>query len=985
MAFDCIEKRLSRLLAQHGQFVASHFVWFIILPIIVSVILGLGALRLHQRTDIEYLFTPENGPAKKHRSEIERHFTVDYNGGFLPDRKTGVGRYSHALIVAKNDGNVLSGDTLEEVIKFHESVKNLTVTMDDKDYSYDDLCGKWKTECVDPNMLLRLVNYKSRNVDLMTLTYPVTVVQNTEYFIGSDLGGVELQNNSETMTTAKAMSLLYSLSSEELDDVSVKWEDAFVSKATELNSSKIDVRLITSRTLNQDFVDIVSFMLPLLVYAFFVLTSFAVISCTMLDWVASKPLLTVLGVISALLAVASSFGLLLFCGVPFNHLVIGMPFLTLGVGVDDMFIMIASWRSTSPHLSVRDRLGKTFSEAALSITITSITDALAFGIGAISNFPSVRIFCCYCGVAIVFDYIYQLTFFGGCMALIGRREKQNRHCVTFRKVVSKKEAPSTLYKLFCAGGVPKIPQNVDVNTSEHFVMRFFSEYYGPFITKKWCKVFTLFLYLGYISVAIFGCLQLSEGINPKQLALDDSYSVRYYDTQQKYFNEFGPIVQIVMTTPQNYSDVSVQTEIQRVLDELQSSFYFHRGSSHTTQCWLLEYLNFLNHTGLSYTAEDYFIYHLRNSFLKFPLYERYQLDLSFSLDNMAIESSRCLVTSRDIANATVERKRKFMHKAREIAESSWIPMLAYHPSFVFDDHFDAILPSTIQNILIAAVGMLLVSLLLIPQPICAVYVTVSIASIVIGVIGYMALWDVGLDFISMIIIVVCIGFSVDYSAHVTYAFVISPRDSRNERAIEGLHLLGLPILQSFISTVLAICLISTAETYAFRAIFKEMLLGMIFGALHGLLFLPVLLSTLGPLQPTRQSLDKIWRLNRTRGDVLPSPPHLTSGNTSNPLFIDGDVIDQTETSSQLPHAEETPSHVWSNYADIRFIDDDSTDTELAQSNHVQSRISQADPAQVPSSMQLDHGRIWRAATTNQHIGCQWPHANATEMYLGPNS
>ncbi|XP_070561076.1 patched domain-containing protein 3-like isoform X2 [Ptychodera flava] len=511
-----------------------------------------------------------------------------------------------------------------------------------------------------------------------------------------------------------------------------------------------------------------------------------------------------------------------------------------------MFIMIASWRSTSPHLSVRDRLGKTFSEAALSITITSITDALAFGIGAISNFPSVRIFCCYCGVAIVFDYIYQVTFFGGCMALIGRREKQNRHCVTFRKVVSKKEAPSSIYKLFCAGGVSRMPKNYENKTSEHIVMRIFKEYYGPLLTKRWFKVLTLFLYLGYIGVAIFGCLQLSEGIDTKQLALDDSYSVQYYEDERTPFQEYGPVVQVVITTPQNYSDTRVQTEITNVLENLQSTTFFHNATSQSTKCWLLDYLQFLNQTNLSYNSEHSFIYHLRNNFSMIPLYEHYRLDVVYSTDDMTIESSRCLVTSRHIANATVERKREFMDNCRQTVDASWIPMLAYHPSFIFDDHFAAILPSTIQNVLIAAVGMLFVSLLLIPQPICGLYVTISITSIIVGVIGFMALWDVGLDFVSMIIIVVCIGFSVDYTAHVAYVFVISQRDSRNERAIESLHLLGLPILQSVFSTIIAVSLISTSKTYVFRNIFKEVFLGILFGGIHGLLFLPVLLSSIGP-------------------------------------------------------------------------------------------------------------------------------------------
>ena len=83
---------------------------------------------------------------------------------------------------------------------------------------------------------------------------------------------------------------------------------------------------------------------------------------------------------------------------------------TSGIGIDDMFIMLATWRKTSVRLPVEERLGQTYSEAAVSITITSVTDALAFGIGSITKLPAIRVFCLYTGIAIIFDYLYQVRF-----------------------------------------------------------------------------------------------------------------------------------------------------------------------------------------------------------------------------------------------------------------------------------------------------------------------------------------------------------------------------------------------------------------------------------------------------------------------------------------------------------------------------------------------------------------------------------------------
>ena len=59
--------------------------------------------------------------------------------------------------------------------------------------------------------------------------------------------------------------------------------------------------------------------------------------------------------------------------------------------------MIGAWRRTSPLLSVPERMGHTFKDAAVSITITSLTDTLSFCIGIITSFPCVQIFCVYSG------------------------------------------------------------------------------------------------------------------------------------------------------------------------------------------------------------------------------------------------------------------------------------------------------------------------------------------------------------------------------------------------------------------------------------------------------------------------------------------------------------------------------------------------------------------------------------------------------------
>ena len=66
------------------------------------------------------------------------------------------------------------------------------------------------------------------------------------------------------------------------------------------------------------------------------------------------------------------------------------------------------------------------------------------------------------------------------------------------------------------------------------------------------------------------------------------------------------------------------------------------------------------------------------------------------------------------------------------------------PLWLFTDQYALVVPNTVQNILIAMAVMVFIALLLIPQPICALWVALAIASIDIGVVGFMTLWNVNL-------------------------------------------------------------------------------------------------------------------------------------------------------------------------------------------------------------------------------------------------
>uniref|UniRef100_A0A8C3KEL4 Patched domain-containing protein 3 n=1 Tax=Calidris pygmaea TaxID=425635 RepID=A0A8C3KEL4_9CHAR len=499
--------------------------------------------------------------------------------------------------------------------------------------------------------------------------------------------------------------------------------------------------------------------------------------------------------------------------------------------------MIAAWEQSvgkKEKSNVRSRLAETYAEAALSVTITTLTDVLAFFIGTWTAFPSVRSFCLYTGTAFVFCYVYTLTFFGAIIVLNHRREQGNRHWLTCMPVqVDKGQAEkSCLYNACCIGNCSGESSSPE---SEHPMSIFFKKYYGPFFTNTWIKLLVVLLYGAYLGGSIYGCTQIREGIDLRNLASDDSYVIPFYDDNDKYFSTYGPRVMVVITGNVDYWNETVRLGIENCTQNLEAISYVDKSLS---ESWLRVYTNLSANLSINISNKTLFIKNLRVLFQTVPSFE---WDINKTEDK--IEASRFFIQTVNVTSSIDEKN--LLNQLRETAKQCSIQLTVYHPAFIYYDQYLVIVQNTVQNIIIAAGAMLIISLLLIPNPLCCVWVTFAIASVIVGVAGFMTFWDVNLDSISMINLVICIGFSVDFSAHISYAFVTSGESSANKRAIEALSVLGYPVLQGAVSTILGVVVLAAAKTYIFRTFFKIMFLVILFGGLHGLVFIPVFLTFFG--------------------------------------------------------------------------------------------------------------------------------------------
>lgn len=94
---------------------------------------------------------------------------------------------------------------------------------------------------------------------------------------------------------------------------------------------------------------------------------------------------------TGLLCVGAAFilavGICSLIGIPYGPVHTSLPFLLLGLGIDDIFVFHAAWTEVHTHESnlnkpLVERIGLALGHAGSAISVTSFTDVVAFIIGA---------------------------------------------------------------------------------------------------------------------------------------------------------------------------------------------------------------------------------------------------------------------------------------------------------------------------------------------------------------------------------------------------------------------------------------------------------------------------------------------------------------------------------------------------------------------------------------------------------------------------
>lgn len=430
-----VENKLEDKFEKLGRSVAkSPKIWFGS-TLLLSLVCAGGFMMATSKSAIVDLWVPADSPAK---------LNYDYVEDTFPVQKNDVG-----VIFTAPDGttNVVAKDFFDVMWEVDAMLRQLSIEHNSQTYTFTDLCYKDTANNCEITGATAFWSGNKETYDtamandgndplpsLAITTYPITnnpVVYNPDGF-----GGAMTYDTNGFLLTAESMKVTWWLTNPEAcvdkyDCAELTFMTKFqeeMEKFVDTKKSVVTMNYITTRSLDDALAEAIGADIPLVGAAYLVMI--IVCCCSIGRGVMdgcgrSSIALAGGGVMTVFLSTLAGFGISAACGAWFTSLHSLLPFILLGIGVDDMYVLVNAFLMTRESLDLEDRVAIACRNAGVPILYTSLTDFVAFLLGSTSSLKGISSFCVYAAVAVLFDFFLQVTMFVAIMVMDERRRQAN--------------------------------------------------------------------------------------------------------------------------------------------------------------------------------------------------------------------------------------------------------------------------------------------------------------------------------------------------------------------------------------------------------------------------------------------------------------------------------------------------------------------------------------------------------------------------------
>eukprot|EP00795_Rhopilema_esculentum_P017764 gene17764-9437_t len=529
---------LETLFFKYGYFIAGNPLVVIAVCIIFTGAFGWGFLWLKIESRTEKLYVPKNSRAKNDLDAADKLFIVQT-------------RIIHVIISRKDAKNMLTREAFGAGLELMQDIVNNT--------AIEKVCIKGNiseqpslsaatAQCLrtDPFQLFKYSQGEIANASIAGRVNEL--MRNADYImkngrplsanIHTMLGNMKKAPNG-TIISAQALRIdipsKFPKTDQEYESI-LDWEGKFLkyigSVKAKFEKKGFDIYYFTFKSIDDSINESTSGDIVLITITFTIMCSFTCMSLGRFrNRVTGHGLAGMAGLLAVTMGIGSSFGLLIICGVKFLAMVGILPFLILGVAIDDMFIILDELDRTDFNLPTREIIAKVLGRVGGTVTMTTLTDLVAFAVSTTSAFPAIQYFCAFAAVGLTFSYLMIMTFFVAFLVFDIKRIKAGRWDIIplLRKADFKIDAETGLI----------------VSTKQQFsslvLVPMIMNMLGRILTHRVGKLLVILGSFGLLAAGIIGALSITETFNLRMLGKDGSQYIQFLDKEKEYFADPIPL------------------------------------------------------------------------------------------------------------------------------------------------------------------------------------------------------------------------------------------------------------------------------------------------------------------------------------------------------------------------------------------------------------------------------------------------------------